>query len=428
MIQKWSHSTEFTNEKLYMELLEENWVRKSKKKEAILKAAQEIFSEKGLKDATITEIAKKAGVVDSIIYHYFKNKEDLLYWAFSEQMENALKELAISFKGIRGPVSKLGKMIWYHLTLNDFNTGNAEIQKNLLLECRSNQEFYNHESRNALKKYTQVLVDILSQGMEEGFFRKDLDLSVVRDMIFGLLDEESLACLSAREISETIPDFDAIMSIILSMIEARTQTNGQNGDKPTKAALVIEAAQDVFAEKSYNKSTVMEIANRAGVAEGTIYDYFKNKQDLLFAIPKEKFQFYHQQIEQAYRSDDPLIQLRCMIWNHFCLFLSDDRFLVIHLRDVKLNKQFYTSEAYSYFLNYLAPLYEILEHGKQRGIFKQEIDNRIYRNLFVGSFSHMAIRWFIHGNLSPLKVMKEFGHACELLCRAVLISPSAQKP
>jgi AcrR family transcriptional regulator len=402
-------------------------VAKSNKKEEILKAAQEIFSEKGLRDSTITEIAKKAGVVDSIIYHYFKNKEDLLYCAFSEQMEHALKELAFYFKGIMGPVSKLGKMIWYHLYSNDFNTGNTQIRKNLLLECRSNQEFYKHESRNALKKYTQVLLDILAQGVDEGFFRKDLKLSVVRDMIFGLLDEESLACLSAREISETIPDFDAIMDMILAMIEARNDEDSANSEKPSKAALVLEAAQDVFAEKGYNKSTVLEIANRAGVAEGTIYEYFKNKQDLLFAIPKEKFQSYRQQIEGIFRSDDPIMQLRRIMWDHFCLFLSDKRFLLIHFNDVKLNKQFYTSEAYPYFLQYLDPLYEILELGKQKGVFRRNLDNRIYRNLFVGSFTHMAIRWFIHGNLSPLRVMEEFNDACILLCRAVTVkafSPS----
>ena len=46
---------------------------------SILRAAQEVFSQKGLADSNISEIAKKAGVVDSIIYHYFKNKEDLLF-------------------------------------------------------------------------------------------------------------------------------------------------------------------------------------------------------------------------------------------------------------------------------------------------------------------------------------------------------------
>ncbi|BBO86011.1 hypothetical protein DSCO28_65770 [Desulfosarcina ovata subsp. sediminis] len=398
-------------------------MNKNKKKEAILKAAQEVFSEKGLRDATITEIARKAGVVDSIIYHYFKNKEDLLYWSLSEQMELALEELTFHFEGILGPVSKLGKMIWYHLYMNDFNTGNALIRKNLLFECRSNKQFYNHECRKTLQKYTRVLVEILRTGVDENFFRNDINILLVRDMIFGFLDEESLACLSAGEISETLPDFEAVMNLILTMIELRSETENPSSEKANKADLVREAAKSVFAEKGFNKSTTLEIANRAGVAEGTIYEHFKNKQDLLFSIPREKFQLYRHEMEEVYRSDDPLIQLRQIMRSHFLIFLSDIRFLLVYLNDVKLNKQFYTTEAYPQYLRYLDPLYEILEQGKQKGLFKQDLDNRIYRNLFVGAFTHMAIRWFIIGNLSPLAVMEEFNQACDLLCRAVLISP-----
>ncbi|BBO86874.1 TetR/AcrR family transcriptional regulator [Desulfosarcina ovata] len=398
-------------------------MNKNNKKEAILAVAQAIFTEKGLRDATITEIAKEAGVVDSIIYHYFKNKEDLLYWAFAEQMKLALKELYFHFEGIMGPVSKLGKMVWFHLYMNDFNKGNVRIHKNLFLECRSNKEFYNHECRKTLQKYTRVLVDILRLGIEENYFRNDINVLLVRDVIFGFLDEESLACLSAGEISETLPDFEAVMSLILTMIEVRSEAEAPSSGKASKADLVRDAAKAVFAEKGFNKSTTLEIANRAGVAEGTIYEHFKNKQDLLFSIPREKFQIYRHEMEEAYRSDDPLIQLRQIMRSHFLIFLSDIRFLLVYLNDVKLNKQFYTTEAYPQYLRYLDPLYEILEQGKQKGLFKQDLNNRIYRNLFVGAFTHMAIRWFIIGNLSPLTVMEEFNQACELLCRAVLISP-----
>ena len=398
-------------------------MNKNNKKEMILKAAQEIFSEKGLRDATITEIAKKAGVVDSIIYHYFKNKEDLLYWALAGQIEIALEELTFHFEGIMGPVSKLGKMIWFHLYMNDFNKGNARIRKNLLFECRSNKDFYTHECIKTLQKYTRVLVDILRLGIDQNYFRNDINVFLVRDIIFGFLDEESLACLSAGEISETLPDFEAIMDLVLNMIEARGQTQSQAAEKPSKADLVQEAAKAVFAEKGFNKSTTIEIANRAGVAEGTIYEHYKNKQDLLFSIPRQKFQSYRKQMEAALRSEDPLIQLRQMMWNHFLIFASDSRFLLVYFNDVKLNKQFYTTESYPQYLRYLDPLYDILEQGKQKGLFKQNLDNRIYRNLFVGAFSHMAIRWFVQGNHSPLMVMEEFTQACDLLCRAVLIHP-----
>lgn len=57
----------------------------------ILMAAQEVFSQKGLADSSISEIAKRAGVVDSIIYHYFKNKEDLLFYALADKLESVEK-------------------------------------------------------------------------------------------------------------------------------------------------------------------------------------------------------------------------------------------------------------------------------------------------------------------------------------------------
>jgi AcrR family transcriptional regulator len=392
------------------------------KKQLIIKAAQEIISEKGLKNSTITEIAKLAGVVDSIIYHYFKNKEDLLFCAVDEQMKNSFNELMFQFKGIMGPVSKLGKMIWYHLYSNDFSTGNALIQKNLLLECRSNKNFYQHSSYDSLKKYTRVMLEILKDGVAERYFRDDLDMVVVRDMIFGLLDEESQACLSTGEVTETLPDFNPIMALILSMI--KKETDEIEIEENNKASRILSAATNVFAQKGFSKATMVEVANRADVAEGTIYEYFKNKQDLLFSIPKGQFMAFRNLLERSLASENPLFRLRQMIWNHFCIFLSNPDFLIVFLNDIKLNKEFYSSEAYPYFLQHINVLYEILDEGKAQGVFRSDVDNRIYRNLFFGSVAHLCIRWFLLGNLHPLKVMGEFTHATALLCRAAATKES----
>ncbi len=64
------------------------------KRQLIINAAQEIISENGLKESKISDIAKKAGVVDSIIYYYFKNKEDMLFWCLDELMKKAIDDLA----------------------------------------------------------------------------------------------------------------------------------------------------------------------------------------------------------------------------------------------------------------------------------------------------------------------------------------------
>ena len=390
----------------------------SDKRQAILSAAQTIFSQKGLKDSTITEIAQKAGVVDSIIYHYFKNKEDLLFCALIENMNGSYEDLMFHFQGILGPISKLGKMVWRHLYSNDYNTDHARVTKALLLECRSNKNFYQHEAFKAFQRYTKVLQDIIVQGIETDYFRKDINAALVREMIFGVIDEVSLSRLSAGEDRQSTADFEAIMAIILAMIENKpaAAAEPENGDK---AARVLKAATGVFALKGFNKATMVDVGQAAGVAEGTIYEYFKNKQDLLLTIPVERFEFYRQSLEASIECEGPVAQLRNLIRLHFCILLSEPEFLIVFLNDIKLNKQFYVSEAYRSYRRYVQPLCRILDEGKRRGVFRPEVDNRIYGHLFVGSFTHMAMRWFLRGKVTPLGMMTEFAQMTELLCRAV---------
>ena len=148
------------------------------KRKRILNAASEIISEKGLKDSTITEIAKKASVVDSIIYHYFKNKEDLLFCALNAHINSSIAAINFQLQGIIGAAPKLGKMLWVHLHSNDYNQGNERIVKRLLLECRANKNFYTHKSYNSLKEYAGVLTGLLKEGVAEGAFRSDLNIAV----------------------------------------------------------------------------------------------------------------------------------------------------------------------------------------------------------------------------------------------------------
>ncbi len=163
---------------------------------------------------------------------------------------------------------------------------------------------------------------------------------------------------------------------------------------------------------------MVDVAQKAGVAEGTIYEYFKNKQDLLMSIPKEHFRFHRASLEKCFDAMDPLDRLERLIGVHFSVFLSNPEFLKVFLIDIKLNKQFYVSDAYPYYLQYIQPLSDILEEGKRRGVFRPEVDSRIFRYLFVGSFNHLCLRWFLEGNATPLSMMVEFAEMSKLLCRA----------
>ena len=95
--------------------------------------------------------------------------------------------------------------------------------------------------------------------------------------------------------------------------------------KPNKRALITDAAVIVFAERGFHQARISDIARRAGVADGTIYLYFKNKEDLLLSIFEEKMDFMLDGLEKALDGvEDPLDRVR--------------RFAIFHFKQVQENR------------------------------------------------------------------------------------------
>ena len=67
--------------------------------------------------------------------------------------------------------------------------------------------------------------------------------------------------------------------------------------KTVRRESIIQAAIEVFSRKDFKAASISEIAGKAGVADGTIYQYFKNKEDLFFSIPIEKTKEFRSQLE-----------------------------------------------------------------------------------------------------------------------------------
>lgn len=389
------------------------------RKNEIMRIAQKIFSEKGLADTNVSDIANKgSNIPDSIIYHYFENKQDLLFSCLAEKMLEVTEELNLHLEGIAGALPKLGKMIWFHLYINDRSPESTRLLKNLLFECRSNKNFYTHEGYQSLRDYTGILRNILKEGVNEGVFSRDLNVRIAGEMIFGLLDEESLNCFASHEVVETLPDLQGIIDLISAIILETADIPEKKQDKKT---LVLDAAKEMFAKKGYHSTTIAEIANSAGVAEGTIYTYFKNKEDLLFSIIRTQFAQLKKVFPDIFHLEGPLRQLRRLIRFNFNMFLSDRNFLKVFLLDAKLNKNFYRSSAYGDFMNYIHFLDPILDEGKKTGIFREEIDNRLFRNLFFGTFCHVTTRWLILNEMEGIDFMQEIEEIVYRLCRSVLV-------
>jgi TetR/AcrR family fatty acid metabolism transcriptional regulator len=383
-----------------------------KTKKRILAAGEKLIAEKGIAYATVGSVAREVKIADSLIYKYFSSKEDLLFSIAYQRMGEATAQLEEQLQGIKDPESRLRKMMWYSLRYNDLHPGYARI---LLFEVRSNKAFYFSPGYEIMQKHAAITMDILKQGVGDGIFRDDIDMRTVRDIIYGTLDFEAVSCIAAREIERSIDDFDDILALILNMITSKKEPS-----KFDNRNRILMAAEKVFARDGFSKAKVSEIAKLAGVGEGTIYDYFKNKEDLILSIPAKRLQKHLDLLSEVFHVKSPLRKLEGLIRSHFTSYLLNREFLKIFLLDIQFNMRFYHSTAYDIFRKYLRLIEDVIEEGKAAKTFQSEVNARVFRNMFLGAFSHMALRWFILRNDNKYDKTMEINHLVDLLSSAVV--------
>lgn len=383
-----------------------------KKRRKILEAAEKLMSEKGRK-ASINEISEQADVTDSVLYHYFKNKEDLLFSVAQERLNDALDKMEEQLQGIVDPISKLSKLIWFQLYYHDTHPDYANL---LLFECRSSERFMRHEAYRTIKRWSDIGVGILNEGVKDGTFRQDLPILVVRDAIFGLVDMQNIQSMVNQKLGQAHTELDGILELVRPMICSDMEANPPLRNKADR---IIEAAVGILATKGYQKATIQEISKTAEVSDGTIYEYFKNKEDVLFSALERQFDQNLDSLEELFAISSPLRKLKRFIRYHFTIYMNKPVFMKIFLFDAIYNPRFYASNAYRPFKNYLESIYDILEEGKRDGSIRIEINNRIFVNLFMGLFSHMVSRWLFTENANHRGNIVEINGAVNLLIRAV---------
>ncbi|MBH0230090.1 TetR family transcriptional regulator [Halobacillus yeomjeoni] len=152
----------------------------------IIEAAVEVIAENGYHSSQVSKIAKKAGVADGTIYLYFKNKEDILVSLFQDKMGQFIEKIEQETTSRQTAEEKLLTLIQTHFKQLAADHHLAIVTQ---LELRQSNKELRQKINGVLKRYLNVIDSIIEEGMEEGLFRSGLDLRLVRQMIFGTLDE-----------------------------------------------------------------------------------------------------------------------------------------------------------------------------------------------------------------------------------------------
>jgi TetR/AcrR family fatty acid metabolism transcriptional regulator len=189
--------------------------KKTARKQSILQAAIEVFSNGSFKNSGISEIAKRANVAEGTIYQYFKNKEDLFFSIPIQKTLEFTEELDLHLQGITGAFNKIRKFIWYYLYFFKTNPGYGRI---LMLEMRVSRDFVKTKTYNFLKKSTSRILEIIREGQHDGTIRKDVDIFILRQLILGILEHVVTRWLLKREKYDLMESYQDITKLVIDGI------------------------------------------------------------------------------------------------------------------------------------------------------------------------------------------------------------------
>ena len=169
-----------------------------------------------------------------------------------------------------------------------------------------------------------------------------------------------------------------------------------------KSEAILRAAAKVFAQSGYFNAKVSDVARTAGVADGTVYLYFKNKDDLLTSIFSWAMgEFLNRaRIELAEIADSREKLLR-FAHLHFSLLEQERDIAIVFQIELRQSTKFMEQFSTTYLAEYLQMLREIIEEGQREGLFRKGINSKLVAKLLFGLLDEMATNWVLsHGNHS----------------------------
>ena len=155
------------------------------KRTAILDAAIQVFARTGYHAARVSDIAEEAGIAYGLVYHYFKNKEEVLNSIFEERWGDFLdvvSAIAASDQSTRDRLFQIAKLI-----VNAYRV-RPEWVKVLVLEIQRSSRFAEPGQMHAVGKLFAMIAGILRDGQARGEVRADLDPKIACYVLIGGLE------------------------------------------------------------------------------------------------------------------------------------------------------------------------------------------------------------------------------------------------
>jgi TetR/AcrR family transcriptional regulator, fatty acid metabolism regulator protein len=165
---------------------------------------------------------------------------------------------------------------------------------------------------------------------------------------------------------------------------------------PDKPQQIIEAAIRVFARNGYYNSRVSDIAREAGIASGTIYLYFRTKEEILVTLFREKMAAFvaHLRREIA-RETDAVAKIRRLVELHFAVLEQSPALAEVVQVELRQGHKFFRGASAREVSAYFELIGSVLEEGVAAGRFLADVPVKVATKVLFGAMDQMATSWVL---------------------------------
>lgn len=178
-----------------------------------------------------------------------------------------------------------------------------------------------------------------------------------------------------------------------STAAALTSAEGHAGEAAhgnEKYQRILDAAVAVIAENGYFNSPVSAIAARAGVADGTVYLYFKSKDDLLRTAIDTTLGRFYDAVETRFKTmDDPREQLEFIAQVHLESASVNRSMAVLMQTEMRQSAKFVAEFSHKHLAHYIQVVREVVRRGQQSGVFRRDISDAIVAHCLFGAVDEL---------------------------------------
>ena len=169
---------------------------------------------------------------------------------------------------------------------------------------------------------------------------------------------------------------------------------------------IIDAAVIAIAENGYHQAQVAKIAKQAGVADGTIYLYFKNKEDILISLFEEKMGTFVEKIDEKIAGKKTAAEkLLMMIETHYQLLSEDHHMAIVTQIELRQSNKDLRLKINDVLKGYLSVIDKILIEGKETGEFSSNLDVRLARQMIFGTIDETVTTWLMNEERYDLQAL-----------------------